>query len=100
MNKEMTKEKNINKIETIFDHNPTEEELEYLTSAHSKEEYLKKYNYDIDDCYYDLAYLYNHRDDYATAKKYFNMQSEKTLKRYKHDPNEDFHVTEVNGKLY
>jgi len=104
MNKEMTKNIDITKYETIFDHNITEEELEttFLTNARSKEEYLKEVendNYlDIPDrCYDDLADLYNYRKDYATAKKYHNMQSEKALKRYEPDPNEDTDVIEVNG---
>ena len=109
MNKEMTKEKNIdlNKIETIFDHNITQEELEnsYITNARSKEEYIKEIendNYlDIpDSCYNDLASLYTRRGDYVTAKKYHNMQSKKALKRYEPDPNEDIHVTEINGHYY
>jgi len=75
------------KYETIFDHNITQEELEYLTSARSKDEYLKKIennNYlDIlDMCHNDIAYLYEYREDFATAKKYRDMQSKKALKRY------------------
>jgi len=87
------------KYETIFDHNITQEELEYLTSARSKEEYLKKYNYDLNACYRDLYRLYCDREDHVTAKKYFNMQSKEALKKYD-DPNEIIHVTEVNGKFY
>ena len=81
-NKEKLKEKSIDieKYETIFDHNITDEELEYFTPTRSKEEYLKKYNYDQDEFYRDLYDLYCYRGDYTSAKKYFYMQSEKAIK--------------------
>ena len=83
MNKKMTKEKNIDikNFETIFDHNITQDEL-YITTTRSKEEYLKKINYDQNECYRDLYELYCDRKDYATAKKYFYMQSEKAIKEH------------------
>jgi len=84
MNKKMTKEKNVDikNFETIFDHNITQEELKYFTPTRSKEEYLKKYNYDQDEFYRDLYDLYCYRKDYTTAKKYFYMQTEKSIKEH------------------
>ena len=102
MNKEMTKGKNkeklkeksidIEKYETIFDHNITDEELEnsYITSTRSKEEYLKKIKHDQNRCYCDLSDLYRYRKDYDTAKKYFYMQSEKYIKEHYNPYNDTF----------
>ena len=109
MNKEMTKGKNkeklkeksidIEKYETIFDHNITDEELEYFTPTRSKEEYLKKYNYDQDECYQDLYFLYYHRKDYKTAKIYIYMQSKKAVEKWE-KAETSFHTDiEIKGKL-
>jgi len=82
MNKEMTKNIDINKFETIFDHNITQKELEYLIHTRSKEEYLKGINYNQDKCYYDLYWLYAERKDNVIADKYYN-KSKKAQKEYK-----------------
>ena len=96
MNKEMTKEKNkdISKIETIFDHNITDKEREYITHSLSKEEYLKEVDYDQDECYFDLSRLYRYKgninlSDYENLRrnedKYFNMISKKNQVEYMRD---------------
>jgi len=92
----------ITKYETIFDHNITKEELEhaYITFKRSKEEYLKDVKYNQDRCYCDLYDLYTHRKDYATAKKYFYMQSEKYIKEHYNPYEDDFKSSiEINGVL-
>ena len=84
MNKEMTKEKNIdiNKIETIFDHNITQEELEnsYITFTKSKEDYLK----DIENDYYKNKKIY---DDHIRIYGKFD--------RFYFDDNFDRHIIDV-----
>lgn len=60
-------------METIFDHNITEKEMEFITgySDTTKEEYLsyrKKDGYII-----DLYYLYRYRKDATKAVSYYNM---------------------------
>ena len=98
MNKEMTKNIDINKLETIFDHNITQEELENacITFKRSKEEYLKDINYDQDVCYRDLYELYRDRKDYDTAKKYFYTQTEKGIKEH-YNPYTDTFTGDIEG---
>jgi len=67
------------KYETIFDHNPTDEELPHFTAGViSKEKYLT-FNSDVK--YHDLYRLYLMRGDKETAEKYYLMISEKARKR-------------------
>ena len=59
-------------METIFDHNVTEKEIEFITGypKTTREAYLgyrKKEGYLI-----DLYYLYRYRKDLQTAKKYYD----------------------------
>jgi len=72
------KEEKIVKYETIFDHNATEKEIRNLTEAKNKEEYLKLVNYDLDQCYYDLHWLYANRNTHND-----NIISEKYAKKSK-----------------
>jgi len=102
MNKEMTKEKNIDitKYETIHDHHLTEGEQNLFKYTKSKEDYLKNINYDLDKCYYDISSLYHHRyyDNSSptykniylkkTSEKYYSMISEKEQKRREKDAND------------
>jgi len=63
-------------IETIFDHNPTEEELEHFTwGIMSKEDYLKEFDKDV--FYEDIYRLYNIRKNKDLAEKYYLMISKK-----------------------
>jgi len=82
MNKKMTKEKNIdiNKLETIFDHNLTEEELKTAAWGFSKEEYRNEFGEDQEIHYLKIYYLYLSRNDQKTAMKYFNKLSKKWQK--------------------
>ena len=79
------KNKKQTKIETIFDHNPTEYEIrriapEVLHGNVSKEEYPKWLNRDTH--FYQIYRLYKCcRNDIETAKKYYLMISEKERKR-------------------
>jgi len=77
------KEKSID-YETIFDHNPTEEELEFISeslsiNSRSKEEYLKEIGNDPNKIYASLFNLYQcrynatkNREYEKIAQKYFN----------------------------
>jgi len=78
MNKKMIKEKNIdiNKLETIFDHNLTEEELKTAAWGFSKEEYLSEIK-SQENHYLKIYYLYLSRNDQKTAMEYFNKLNEK-----------------------
>ena len=72
------------KIETIFDHNPTERELliiapEVLDGDKEKDDYILTLNQDTH--YSEIVRLYKWRDDPETAEKYYLMISEKERKR-------------------
>jgi len=72
-NSSKPKKEKIVKYETIFDHNATDEERRDLTEAKNKEEYLKMVSYDLDQCYYDLYWLYanrNNDNDDIISEKY------------------------------
>jgi hypothetical protein len=77
-NSPKSKKEQIVKCETIFDHNPTEEEIRRLIARIPKEKYL---TIDPDTKYYDLYCLYLMRDDKETAEKYYLMISEEARKR-------------------
>jgi len=88
MNKEMTKNIDINKLETIFDHNLTEKELKTAAWGFSKEEYLSEIK--SQENHYTLIYdLYIMRGDKKTAEKYFNKLSEKRQKGIRELEEED-----------
>jgi len=73
------KKERLTKYETIFDHNPTDEELPHFTAGVlSKEEYLKRFDNDI--FYQDICRLYIMRNDKETADKYYLMVSEDVRK--------------------
>lgn len=59
-------------METIFDHNPTEEEVRKIIGSMTKEEYLKFLTLDKDNNngYYDIAYLYYYRSNLPKMRKY------------------------------
>jgi len=79
MNKAINKIDNV-KQETIFDHNPTQKELddEFLFETISKEDFIEKL--DRDSHYYAIYRLYLMRGDKKTAEKYYLMISEETRK--------------------
>ena len=60
-------------METVFEHNPTSEELDYLFDdiASTKEELL---TYDLTQVqhYTFIYYLYKHRNDKKKAKEYLD----------------------------
>ena len=60
-------------METIFDHNVTEEEVNALTGFDlTKEKYLEHNDSQI-DCYVDIYYLYKIiREDEEKAQEYFD----------------------------
>jgi len=73
-----SKKEQIVKCETIFDHNPTDEELPHFTAGVlSKEKYLTLSN---DTHYYNIYRLYIMRGDKETAEKYYLMISEEARK--------------------
>lgn len=57
-------------METIFDHNVTEEEKIQSIGTISKERYLSCMDYDT--AIRDIAYLYYYRKDMRNMKKYAN----------------------------
>jgi len=63
------------KIETIFDHNMTDEERGYMCVYDTLEELLES-GMSQDDCYLDIAILYKWRGDEETSQKYLNKMSE------------------------
>lgn len=58
-------------METIFDHDITEKEIEIVTGFPdtTREEYIK-YRKTQDDCYEDLCLLYKFRKDKMKVKEY------------------------------
>jgi hypothetical protein len=84
------KEKSI-EYETIFDHNPTKKELEFIgVRSHTREEYLEKIDNNENQIYDGLFNLYELRfdktkqkKDKETARKYFDkMTDEYALSHY------------------
>jgi hypothetical protein len=72
-------EESLLKLETIFDHNPTEDELEQLTGrVIDKEYYEKRFNKDL--LFFHIYSLYLIRGDKETADKYYLMISEEVRK--------------------
>ena len=69
----------ITKLETIFDHNLTEEELKTAAWGFSKEEYLSEIK-SQENHYLKIYYLYLSRNDRKTAMEYFNKLSERSQK--------------------
>jgi uncharacterized protein HemY len=67
-------------IETVYDHNLTDEERELLGFDDNKEDYLKGLT--EDGAFADLFRLYFHRGDWAKAKEYLKKIKDE---RYKHD---------------
>lgn len=59
-------------METIFDHNPTDEEVRKIVGSMTQEEYLKFLTLDKDNNtgYYDIAYLYYYRSNLPKMRKY------------------------------
>jgi len=109
MNKEMTKGKNkeklkeksidIEKYETIFDHNITDEELEYVVlkdlseCGFSKNDLIESIKgLDQDTHFLLIRKLYDYRNDEETAKKYYLMVSEETRQTMKRIRNKDFTI--------
>ena len=81
MNKSIGSSKGqLTKLETIFNHNPTEKELRQLTGrVIDKEYYIKRF--DEDYFFYDIYQLYLIRGNKKTAEKYYLMISEETRKK-------------------
>lgn len=57
-------------METIYDHNPTPNELLNLTGGMSKEEYTTNWMYSKEHSLLDITLLYESRNDQETATKY------------------------------
>lgn len=78
------------KIETIFDHNVTEEEIELLFGMTGyTEEYLQKKTQDRN--YAHIYCLYLIRKDEMTAMKYFNLIPD-SINKYFSLGNHDFAI--------
>lgn len=60
-------------METIYDHNPTPNELFNLTGGMSKEEYVTDWMYSKEHSLLDITLLYESRNDETTAKKYRDL---------------------------
>lgn len=60
-------------METIFDHNPTVEEMSDLIGGITKEEYESNWMYSKDNSLLDIVLLYESRKDEITAKKYRDL---------------------------
>lgn len=66
-------------METIFDHDPTEEEMERfkgLKNMELREIYLKG---DTDNHFYDLGILFSIRNDEEKSNYYFSKIKDKTI---------------------
>jgi hypothetical protein len=66
-------------IETVYDHNLTDEERELLGFDDNKEDYLKGLT--EDGAFADLFRLYFHRGDWAKAKEYLKRIKDENYKR-------------------
>lgn len=60
-------------METIYDHNPTPNELLNLTGGMSKEEYTTNWMCSKEHSLLDIALLYESRNDLETATKYRDL---------------------------
>ena len=58
-------------METIFDHNPTEEELYEFIGTTDKKEYMSSTSQD--SAYMKIAFLYYYRGKINKARKYVKM---------------------------
>lgn len=66
-------------METVFDHNMTEDEKKLFSSFQfSKELYTSIFCQDT--AYQDIAFLYYHRNDAKKTKKYANKITDATLR--------------------
>lgn len=68
-------------IDSIFDYNPTPEEIKDITGSLTKEEYQKLFS---DGSNMDLFLLFMRRRDYEKAKKYlvrFDIEKRKNILR-------------------
>lgn len=70
-------------METIFDHNPTDEELMRFGGRKILEESIKKYGIEFlsnsDDSCYMIGLLYCIRKDYKKAKTYFDRIKKRSM---------------------
>lgn len=70
-------------METIFDHNPTDEELIRFGGRkllnESVKEFGEKFLSNSDDSYYMIGLLYCMRKDYEKAKTYFNRIENRSM---------------------
>jgi hypothetical protein len=66
-------------IETVYDHNLTDEEREKLGFSLTEEEYRRFTSEDT--AFADLFRLYFHRGDWAKAKEYLKKIKDKIYKR-------------------
>ena len=78
------------KIETIFDHNVTEEEIEILfgMTGYTEEDFI---NNSQEDNYAHIYCLYLIRKDEATAMKYFDLIPD-SINKYFSLGNHDFAI--------
>lgn len=61
-------------METIFDHNPTNQELKHLIGDLSKKEYLEELSFaPKGENILFIVLLYEYRKDFDTANKYRNQ---------------------------
>ena len=72
--------KDMGKLETVFDHNPTDLELKRFGGREWFEQ-AKEYGVELDEDenYYQIGLLYSGRGDYNTAKKYFEKIKDKSM---------------------
>lgn len=57
-------------METIYDHHPTQAELQELTGTMTKEAYLQHWMFSKEHSILDIVLLYEMRKDETTAKEY------------------------------
>lgn len=58
-------------METIFDHNPTDEELKRFGGKEVVEDLIAKGYYTEDDANYQLGILFSMRKDFKKSKEHF-----------------------------
>ena len=66
-------------METIFDHNPTDEELKRFGGKEVVEDLIAKGYYTEDDANYQLGILFSMRKDLKKAEEYFSKIENKSM---------------------
>lgn len=57
-------------METIYDHNPSKNELQNIADGMTKEEYISNWMYSKEHSLLDISILYSLRGDDSMAEKY------------------------------